>query len=283
MRRLICLLAMALIGCGAFAAGPNFPCGTQVLVGSLRDWKNALLKSSDSVSVRLVNAGGTVIAETTVVDPDPSGQNFRLEVPISVSATDRTVASGDKLNCVLVTDAGISIGADPLTVGDANSVSNMTLKLVDVTAITNASGSAVLRVPTEYLDNIASWLEAFGYGRYDPWSDYDGDGQSNYAEFMAGTNPFDAHDKLRVVNFSVDDVTEHVISFEYVGGHLYGISASPSLTEPKWTQAEVRTAPAGTPQKNVLPSADADDVGIATIYIIPASGTDAGFYKLEAK
>lgn len=283
MKAWICLLAAALCCGGAAGAGPNFPCGTQVLVGSLKDWKNALLRSSDAVSVRLVNAGGRVISETTVCDPDANGSNFRLEVPLSTTATDRTAATGDRLNCVLVTDAGLSIGTDPIAVGDANSVSNVALRLVDVTAITNASGTAVLRVPTEYLDNIAPWMEALGLGKYDPWADYDGDGQSNYAEFMAGTNPFDAHDKLRVVNFSVDDVTEHVISFEYVGGHLYGVSASPSLTEPKWTATAVRTSATGAAQNQVLPSADADDVGIATIYVTPASDRPAGFYKLEVK
>ena len=32
-----------------------------------------------------------------------------------------------------------------------------------------------------------------------------------------------------------------------------------------------------------MPSADEDDVGVATIYVVPAEDTDRQFFKVEAK
>jgi len=32
-----------------------------------------------------------------------------------------------------------------------------------------------------------------------------------------------------------------------------------------------------------MPSADEDDVGVATIYVVPAEGAKSQFFKLEAK
>ena len=61
-------------------------------------------------------------------------------------------------------------------------------------------------------------------GDYDPFADYDNDGASNYAEYRAGTNPFDASDKLAITAYSAPQNAPHAISFEYAGGHVYGVA-----------------------------------------------------------
>lgn len=100
MARMSIMLAAALASCVAAAA--NFPVGTHLVKGTLKDWQNKVLTSSAAVTVQAVATDGTVIASTKVADPSEEGSNFLLQIPLSTTATGSTAAVGDTLNCVLV-------------------------------------------------------------------------------------------------------------------------------------------------------------------------------------
>ena len=125
MKKLMMLSAATMIALGAWAASaaPNFPHGTHIMRGSLKgfdeDGRNVILSSSRNMTIRAVNANGQVIAESKVKDPTAEGYNFALLVPLSTTATDSTCAVGDKLNCVIVEQGGLSISTSPVTVGGA--------------------------------------------------------------------------------------------------------------------------------------------------------------------
>ena len=264
------------------AAAVNFPVGTHLIKGTLKDWQNKVLTSSAAVTVQAVSTNGSVIASTKVADPTADGCNFLLQIPLSSKATESTAAVGDKLNCVLVQDSGLSLAASPLAVGDANAVSTFNLAFVNTKSYTN-DGTTV-NVPAEYVDTMAPWMEAYGKeGEYDPFADYDNDGVSNYDEYRAGTNPFDASDKLAITSYAAPQSAPHSISFEYVGGHVYGVSTTRSLTNPAWATQPVKKSETDAEHEQVMPSADEDDVGTTTIYVVPAEGATSQFFKLEAK
>ena len=264
------------------AAAANFPVGTHLIKGTLKDWQNKVLTSSAAVTIQAVSTNGTVIASTKVADPTVDGYNFLLEIPLSSKATDFTAAVGDRLNCVLIQESGLSIAATPIPVGDANAVSNICFELVNTKSYTK-DGTTV-NVPEEYIEAIAIWMEAYGIeGGYDPFEDYDHDGVKNYAEYCAGTNPFDATDKLAITAYSAPQSAPHAISFEYVGGHVYGVATTRTLTNPQWATQPVRKDETDTDHEQVMPSADEDDVGMATIYVVPAEGATSQFFRLEAK
>ena len=264
------------------AVAANFPVGTHLIKGTLKDWQNKVLTSSAAVTVQAVSTNGTVIASTKVADPSADGCNFLLQIPLSSKATESTAAVGDKLNCVLVQDSGLSLAASPLAVGDANAVSTFNLAFVNTKSYTN-DGTTV-NVPAEYVDTMAPWMEAYGKeGEYDPFADYDNDGVSNYDEYRAGTNPFDASDKLAITSYAAPQSAPHSISFEYVGGHVYGVSTTRSLTNPAWATQPVKKSETDAEHEQVKPSADEDDVGTTTIYVVPAEGATSQFFKLEAK
>ena len=274
-------LAVAL-GAAAPLAAANFPVGTHLIKGTLKDWQNKVLTSSAAVTIQAVATNGTVIASTKVADPSADGYNFLLQIPLSSKATDSTAAVGDKLNCVLVQESGLSLATDQLPVGDANAVSNVCLAFVDTRSF--SKNGETVNVPSEYVDTIAIWMEAYGReGDYDPFDDYDNDGKSNYAEYCAGTNPFDPTDKLAITAYSAPQSALHAISFEYVGGHLYGVSTTRSLTNPQWATQPVRKTETDADRERVMPSADEDDVGETTIYVVPAEGAASQFFKMEAK
>ena len=264
------------------AVAANFPVGTHLIKGTLKDWQNKVLTSAAAVTVQAVSTNGSVIASTKVADPSADGYNFLLEIPLSSKATDFTAAVSNTLNCVLVQESGLSLAVDPLVVGEANAVSEVRLAFVNTRSYTK-DGTTV-NVPEEYIEAISIWMEAYGIeGDYDPFDDYDHDGAKNYAEYCAGTNPFDATDKLAITAYAAPQSAPHAISFEYVGGHVYGVATTRTLTNPQWATQPVRKNETDTDHEQVMPSADEDDVGMATIYVVPAEGATSQFFRLEAK
>ena len=278
-------VVFAALNAASVVAAVNFPVGTHLVKGTLKDWQNKVLTSSAAVTIQAVATNGTVIASAKVADPTADGYNFLLQIPLSSTATDSTVAVGDTLNCVLVQESGLSLAANPLVVGEANAVSTVSLAYVNMKDYTSTDGTGTTAsVPAEYVDTIAAWMEAYEIeGDYDPFADYDKDGASNYAEYRAGTNPFDATDKLAITAYSAPQNAPHAISFEYAGGHVYGVATTLSLTNPQWATQKVKKTETDAEREQVMPSADEDDVGVATIYVVPAEGAKSQFFKVEAK
>ena len=278
-------IIFAAMTAASVAVAANFPVGTHLIKGTLKDWQNKVLTSSAAVTVQAVATNGTVIASAKVADPTADGYNFLLQIPLSSTATDSTAAVGDTLNCVLVQESGLSLAANPLVVGEANAVSTVSLAYVNMKDYTSTDGTGTTAsVPAEYVDTIAAWMEAYEIeGDYDPFADYDKDGASNYAEYRAGTNPFDATDKLAITAYSAPQNAPHAISFEYAGGHVYGVATTLSLTNPQWATQKVKKTETDAEREQVMPSADEDDVGVATIYVVPAEGAKSQFFKVEAK
>ena len=277
------VLAVVLAALNAVAA--NFPVGTHLVKGTLKDWQNKVLTSTAAVTIQAVATNGTVIASTKVANPTEDGYNFLLQIPLSSTATDSTAAVGDTMNCVLVQDSGLSLAVDPITVGDANAVSTVALAYVNMKDYTSTNGTGTTAsVPAEYVDTIAPWMEAYEIeGDYDPFADYDNDGASNYDEYRAGTNPFDPSDKLAITAYSAPQNAPHAITFEYAGGRVYGVSTTLSLTNPQWATQPVKKSEADGEHEQVMFSADEDDADMTTIYVVPAEGSKSQFFKLEAR
>ena len=277
------VLAVVLAALNAVAA--NFPVGTHLVKGTLKDWQNKVLTSSAAVTIQAVATNGTVIASTKVANPSEDGYNFLLQIPLSSTATDSTAAIGDRLNCVLVQDSGLSLAVDPITVGDANAVSTVCLALIDTKSYTATNGTdKTVNVAQEYVDTIAAWMEAYEIeGEYDPFADYDNDGATNYDEYRAGTNPFDPSDKLAILDYTAPQNAMHTIMFEYAGGRIYGVSTTLSLTNPQWATQPVKKSETDVEHGQVMFSSDEDEVGSTTIYVVPAEGAKSQFFKLEAK
>ena len=286
-KALVLLLSLATLNA---AMAVNFTVGTHIIKGSVMGYdengRNILLSSESGVKIRAVDENGNVIAESKVKDASIDGVNFILQVPLSKTATDLTCAVGDQLNCVMVEASGILISTEPVTVGGALETQTVTLKMIDVQRYVSPVDGRTNEVAQAYVDAIEAWME---YDEelcgkpYDPFADYDNDGRSNYAEYLAGTNPFDPSDCLAIKAFTVTPGLA-TISFEYVGGHVYGVTTTTDLTNPEWMSQKVRTSASGEEFSQIAPSDDPEDVGDnITIFMTPGMNGPRGFYKLEAK
>ena len=276
------LLALLLLFAGAAeAASQNFPIGTYIVNGAVKDGDNKVLSADSGTIVRAVTASGKVVAETTIGTADATGQNFLLQVPIATRATDKTAVVGDELSIVFVKGGETLVAAEKVRVTGVCEANTSDYVFLPVTEFTKSDGSGeTVRIPTEYLEIVEPWLDG---RKYDPWGDDDGDGQSNYQEYLAGTSPFDASDVLKVLKFAPGGAG-HQITFEYVGGHLYGVTATPSLVKPQWATAKVKQEADSTAGDRVMPPTGVENgVGVTTIYVVPTEGAKQEFFKLEAR
>ena len=285
--RLTMRALQVLAGAIAFSAsGVNFPVGTYIYTGSVLDYRHEVMTADAGLTIQAVSTNGTVLAASRVTDPVvSSGVNFVLEVPVSTEASAKSAAVGDALNCVVISESGITnISAQPMPpVAAANAITNLNIVSASATAFPYVDGRTVL-VSDDYLAGLAPWMEAYGKSAYDAAADWDGDGASNYAEYKAGTNPFDPSDRLRITDFKFGQDST-LLRFEYAGGHLYALDSSKTLTNKTWMVESFRAgSPAAVPQKSVsVPGREDEDVGVMTLYLVPASAEPSMFYTIRAE
>ena len=212
------LLALSLPAQQPTVALPPF-----IITGRITDARGAGIQSAE---VR-VRKGETLLARGNVgsFDADTSA-NYALAVPMSNAAIPTAASSGDALT--LEIDAGADTYSDTnVTITAANP--GRTLKLnIRAASCTNPYG-----VSDAYLSDIRMYVDACGIdgfldanGNYQPNADFDGDGVSNYAEYLAGTDPFDASDAgLRILSWKTVEGNPDVMEATFLPGPNRAYSA----------------------------------------------------------
>ena len=274
-------LAVLLLVPAAALAAPVMPYGTYLVKGAFKGEYNTVLRDFGTAAVRAQRADGTVIAESTVASADAEGFNFILSIPVASKATPKACEVGETLDCVFAAGDETLEVPNTLTVGPPIHVGVLTFNCTPVASCTNAANGSVVEIPTAYLAEAQAYLDAEGEGKiYDPWADDDGDGVSNYAEYLAGTIPFDASDFLHISGTGSEE-GQFSLKFEHVGGHVYAISATPSLSEPEWGSRRVSKEAKGSELDQVMAEGGDGEPGETVVYITPAAGCE--FFAVEAK
>ena len=279
-RRLLCLAALAVWAGTALAV--NFPCGTYVYAGSVKNYRNEVVGADPDLKVQAVKTNGVVLATTTITAPTASGLNYRLEIPVSSESSDRSAALGEVLNCVILGRTR-AVSCEPFPpVAEANAVRHVDLMYATTTDLPYGTNGTA-RVSDEYLAGIGYLMRAYGHDQYDPAADWDGDGVDNYSEYRAGTNPFDASDRLRITAFG--PASGHMaLQFEYAGGHLYGLQSARTLDRPEWMVQRFKVdARDAADRATVVMDEPDDEVGVMTLYVAPEPDAAGGFYRIEVK
>ena len=277
------LLAFSLLLPIAVGAVPVLPYGTHLVTGSFRGNYNTVLRDFGSAKLRAQRSDGTVIAESPVASANAEGVNFILSIPVATASTAKSCTVGETLDCVLVTQEGTLDVPNSLKVASPTKVGKVTFNCTEVKSYTNPKDGTVVEIPTAYIAEAQAFIDDYmGGGTYDPWADYDHDGICNYAEFLAGTIPFDETDYLRVKEFRPKG-GKLALKFEHVGGHVYAVSSANTLAQPEWAAKRVRKTADGAELDQVLADGTEGDVGETEIFITPVGGATSEFFKLEAK
>ena len=187
---------------------------------------------------------------------------------------------------MVISEGGVTnVSAQPMPpVAAANAITNLNVVSASATAFPYGDDGKTVLVSDDYLAGLAPWMQAYGKSAYDAAADWDGDGASNYAEYKAGTNPFDPSDRLRITDFRLGQDST-LLRFEYAGGHLYALDSSKTLTNKTWMVESFRAgSPAAVPQRSIsVPGTEDEDVGVMTLYLTPASSEPSMFYTIRAE
>ena len=255
-----------------------------VITGRVTDDRGAGLESAE---VR-VRKGETLLARGNVgkFDADTSA-NYALSVPMANTNLATAAVVGDTLTLEIDSAAG--------TYSDTNLVitaakPGRTLKLnVQAAQCTNPYG-----LSDSYLADILAYVDAVGIegflddnGNYQPNADLDGDGVSNYIEYLAGTDPFDP-----------DDAGLKILSWRAVEGNPDLMEAT-FLPGPNRAYSAERAAPAGnglsptfelrphqlTPERNAVKknylNTGSEDPEVRAIYLYKEGSSSLYRLRLE--
>ena len=169
----------------------------------------------------------------------------------AIAGADYTAASGAlswPADDVTPRTFTVPILADALVEADETVL--LTLTNPTGAATLSAGGTATLTIKETAFNN---WLVAhFGTDANSPDiagenADPDGDGQSNKAEYLAGTDPRNASDTLRA-SITTNTPGQFHIRFTAQVGHAYTIQYKNLLTDVAWTTLTQIAAPPSAPQ-----------------------------------
>ena len=290
--RLLLLSLLSLLSLSSFAAAkamPAMPYGTYLVQGAFRGDYNTVMRDFGDAKIRAQRADGTVIAESTIKSANEEGVNFVLSIPVASASTPKSCKVGESLDCVLTTSEGALDVPNSLKVDTPVRVGKVTFNCTEVKSYVNPEDGTTVDIPTAYIDEVQAWLdyddsldESLRGSAYNPWADYDNDGVSNYAEFLAGTVPFDESDRLRIKEFGMKD-GKLALKFEHVGGHVYSVSSADTLAKPAWGRRRVRKSADGAEMDQVVADSNDGAEGETVIYITPLGGAASEFFRLDPK
>lgn len=281
-RMIFGILLGAFASAVALAATPAVSLPPFVYTGRITDYELTGFEGTTKGAEIRARKDGVLIARAPIaVSSGDTVCNYTLAIPVASSEMPGAAVPGDDLTFEI----------DPNT-GDTNDVYTATntfmavgspgrVARVDVcvATCTNPYG-----VADQYLDALAAYWREYESGPfvYDPKADWDGDGVSNYDEYLAGTDPLNPDDAgLRILTWkqSAENPDAMEATFLPGRGRVYSAErrdAEPSAEFKTTTHAE---SPASDAPRKTYLSTGSSDPDIRAIYLFRDGAS--GMYRLR--
>jgi len=234
--------------------------------GRIVDYAHVAFGTDTYVEVRVKAKDGTLLAKTTTATYGNTAYNYAVSVPLASQSIAGHVKYGDAVVFEFVDPDG-RIYSGIVTAGDAMIGKPGGYRKVNVILATDSNGDGV---PDEYLETIEYEMWRRGITTYDPDADYDGDGQSNKAEYIAGSNPFDKTDMFSVREMAEKDGFNDYYAFKVLvsQGRTYTVSTTGKLDKDvtEWTTGSFSVADPSAALQTRL-STDPAEVGYRIIFV----------------
>ena len=264
-------------------------------LGRVMDSAHKAFDADRSATVTAFDDAGEKLAQSDTYFLENSRRNYKLVIPLADDETDGYATPGAILS-ISVKDnegktwAGVVVDADRAdgtAVGEPGGV-----REVDIVLGEDKDGDGIDDALWERLER--QW-EVYGdpsETTFDPRADHDGDGVSTIDEALAGTNPFEADDTLRIRTFALDAEKRRgaangltSLSFPVVVGRAYAVQTADSPTG-TWSNVSFFLAPGDAAPVNVLSISSKATAAVGepvTVYLHPAPDRDAAFFRVKVE
>ena len=273
-----CLILFLCASPANAAAQPPVSLPPFIITGRVTDYRGAGVSSAE---VR-VRKGSTLLARGSVVKfEDDTSANYAVSVPMSNIDVPTAAVTNDTLT--LEIEAGADTYSDTnVTITAAKP--GRTLKLnIRAASCTNPYG-----VSDAYLNDIRMYVDVCGIdgfldadGNYQPNADFDGDGVSNYAEYLAGTDPFDADDALKILSWKAVEGNPDVMEATFLPApnRAYSAERAESALQFELTPHQLSPEP-NAARKNYLNTGN-EDPEVRAIYLYKEGASSLYRLRLE--
>ena len=265
MKLKLVLLSTAFVALESFAASVQPLALAQfTYAGRITDYANIGYDGKTPAEIRAYDQDGVLLAKATTTTTTQSPYNYVLDIPVATQDIPGYATVGESLVFVIIDPdgkryAGLVAGKD-CVVGNPGELNTLDFVLA---TDTNNDG-----VPDAYEDMLSYYMWKNGIDEYKADEDYDGDGISNFEEYVAGTNPFDPTDFFRITHISIErDGMEYAgLRFLANQGRSYGLLTTLNLANPDWHEDTFALEPGQDEQLRLNTSGS--ETGYKTIYIL---------------
>ena len=272
MKKILFSLALLAVVAGAALAAATTATTTSVAIapftfaGRIVDYMHAAYDADASVEIRLKSADGTLLAKTTTATSGSTVYNYVLYVPVATEQASRYACVGDSVTFEFVDPKG-DVYTGLVASADAVIGNPGTVRRLDVVLATDEDGDGVA---DQYLSDVKFLMWQAGIeGDYDPKADYDGDGRTNYEEYLAGTNPCDKSDVFTVRQMALEKGVENYVALTITvrEGRTYSVVTSDSLASGAvWRPVSFSEDAGAEPSADYLTTGRMES-GTRTIYV----------------
>ncbi len=255
-------------------------------IGRVMDAQHVAFGSNRVAKVAASTTDGDLLSRTTTFFRADSRRNYALQIPMATGEVDGYAVQNATLDITVTDDLGkVWRGV----VVDAAAGVPGGIREVDIVLGEDANGDGI--DDSLYARLKAEWEDSDYWSadeEFDPHKDYDGDGVSAIAEALAGTNPFDPEDALRITAFSqqsgqrsrAEGQAPMALTFGAIGGHAYSVEEASDLSAGDWKAREFLLPGADVPVNHISIPSEAGATS-STIYLLPSS--PRAFFRVRAE
>lgn len=248
--------------------------------GRVCDYAHVAYDADQKVEIRVYDGQGNLLAKGQTFTSGKTACNFSVDVPVADQPAAGCAVAGVTEVKIDFIDPDGQVFHGLVSQGDAIVGAPGELKRLDIALGTDSDHDGVA---DEYVEALAYLMWKNKKSSYDAEADWDGDGANNRAEYVAGTNPFDATDRFSVRQMAADEGFDDYLKLTFLAnqGRSYTVDTSDALEKDQanWRGTSFKNAE-GEEQTRI--NTGGTETGYRTIYVLKEN-VKQQFWKLKVE